>query len=105
MRAAQCVCVALAVFVVTSANANAAPTTCPQHFAGGAAPDVHIPALQTRTYDTCHLSYAAQASGLTKTGIWSLSTSHAIAFGPREALRGSTTSVRTPPYPHGIEPS
>ncbi|ABO60306.1 DNA/RNA non-specific endonuclease (plasmid) [Burkholderia vietnamiensis G4] len=71
MRAAQCVCVALAVFVVTSANANAAPTTCPQHFAGGAAPDVHIPALQTRTYDTCHLSYAAQASGLTKTGIWS----------------------------------
>ncbi|MBR8426162.1 DNA/RNA non-specific endonuclease [Burkholderia cenocepacia] len=58
-------------FIVTSAAAGAAPTACPQHFVGGVAPDVHVPALQTRAYDSCHLSYAAQASGLTKTGIWS----------------------------------
>ncbi|MBN3729512.1 DNA/RNA non-specific endonuclease [Burkholderia sp. Tr-20390] len=61
----------VAVLLAASTAASAAPTTCAQHFVGGSAPDVYVPALQTRAHNTCHEAYASQASGLTKTGIWS----------------------------------
>ncbi|KVV07336.1 DNA/RNA non-specific endonuclease [Burkholderia ubonensis] len=77
--------VLLAALIVASASASAAPTTCPLHFVGGAAPDVLVPALQARAYDSCHQAYAAHASGLTKTGIWS--AEHLTRDGVRAARR------------------
>ena len=60
-----------AILFAIATSVQAAATTCPEHFYGGAAPDVLIAGLRARTYALCHTAYAAETSGVTKTGIWS----------------------------------
>jgi endonuclease G, mitochondrial len=59
---------ALLAFAV---NASAAPTACPNMFAGGQAPDLLSVPLATRSHALCYESYAVLESGVTRTGLWS----------------------------------
>lgn len=58
---------ALAVVV----PAAAAGTSCPQHFADGAAPSIVNPALTQRAKELCFASFAVMHSGLMRTPLWS----------------------------------
>jgi hypothetical protein len=54
---------ALAAAVIASGmlaivRADAAPSACPQHFAGGESPDLTNPRLSANTYGLCYTGYA-----------------------------------------------
>jgi endonuclease G len=63
--------VLIASGLLVSIGAEAAPTACPQHFAGGESPDLTNPRLSANTYGLCYTGYAVLFSGLTRTLLWS----------------------------------
>lgn len=61
----------LALFASLAASpALAAPTGCPEHFAGGEAPDLINRKLDTRTREVCYSGYALKHSGVTRTPLY-----------------------------------
>ena len=48
-----------------------AATECPEHFAGGVAPTVTNPKLQTRTQEVCFEAFAVLHSGISRTPLYS----------------------------------
>jgi endonuclease G, mitochondrial len=58
-----------AVFAVTTAYAQ--PTTCPAHFANGAAPTITSQKLAAKTTPLCFEAYAVMHSGVSHTPLWS----------------------------------
>ena len=70
---------------------RAAPSPCPEHFAGGHAPDLVNPKLAARARDLCFVGFAVEHSGLTRTPLWSaerltrdgVKAAHAL---PREGM-------------------
>ena len=63
--------VGLALSACLAAPAGAAPTECPDKFAGGAAPDVVNPKLLQRTQSLCFSAFAVLHSGAVRTSLWS----------------------------------
>jgi endonuclease G len=49
----------------------AQPTSCPEHFAGGEAPEITNPKLSAQTAILCFEGYAAMHSGVSRTPLWS----------------------------------
>jgi endonuclease G len=76
--------IALLAFAV---NASAAPTACPNMFAGGEAPDLLSVPLATRSHALCYESYAVLESGVTRTGLWSAEhlTRESVALAEEQA--------------------
>lgn len=56
--------------VITSAIALAAATKCPEHFAGGEAPDLINAKLKVMASEVCYSGYAVMHSGVTRTPIY-----------------------------------
>lgn len=56
---------------ILSAPAFAAPTTCPQFYAGGVAPDINKPAMAKKTREFCYSAFDVMNSGVTLTPLWS----------------------------------
>ncbi len=48
-----------------------AGTACPQHFAGGQAPDVTNPRMQPKTRELCYEGFALLHSGISRTALYS----------------------------------
>ena len=61
----------LSLAACLAAPATAAPTECPDKFAGGAAPDVVNPKLLQRTQPLCFSAFAVLHSGAVRTSLWS----------------------------------
>lgn len=57
--------------VLAAAIAMAAETNCPEHFAGGEAPDLINPKLNIMAREICYSGYALKHSGVTRTPIYS----------------------------------
>ncbi len=49
----------------------AAQTSCPQFYAGGAAPDINKPAMAKKTREFCYSAFDVMNSGVTLTPLWS----------------------------------
>jgi endonuclease G len=60
-----------AALVLLPVGAQSAPTTCPEHFVGGNAPDLANPKLAAKTRAICYSEYAVLHSGVTRTPLWS----------------------------------
>ena len=50
--------------------AVAASSACPEHFPGGAAPELTNPRLAARTREICHAAFAVLHSGITRTPLY-----------------------------------
>ncbi|MBN3744708.1 DNA/RNA non-specific endonuclease [Burkholderia sp. Se-20373] len=59
------------VVALLSGAAGASPTTCPQFFAGGRAPDLQRVDLAERGHQLCFSFYSVAESGVSRTAIWS----------------------------------
>ena len=57
------------MLLVTTANAE--QTSCPEHFAGGQAPDLINQKLAAKTRDICYSGFALKHSGVTRTPLYS----------------------------------
>jgi endonuclease G len=57
--------------LLINANAFAQATSCPEHYAGGDAPEFINQKLAERTRGLCYQGYVAMDSGITKTPLWS----------------------------------
>ena len=53
-----------------SSLALAAPTSCPEHFASGQAPDLINQKLAAKTKDLCYSEFALKHSGVTRTPLY-----------------------------------
>lgn len=62
---------ALLVTLFLARLALAADTNCPEHFAGGKAPDLINPKLNITAREVCYSGYAIKHSGVTRTPIYS----------------------------------
>ncbi len=62
--------VLLAVPIGTPGQARAAPSACPQHFAGGDAPDLVNQRLASRARELCYGGFAVLHSGITRTPLY-----------------------------------
>jgi DNA/RNA endonuclease G, NUC1 len=69
-RTCRAALLALAVIAAIAAPASAAPTGCPEKFAGGEAPDIVNERLLSRAAELCYDEFAVLHSGLTKTPVW-----------------------------------
>jgi len=63
--------VIIAAFFLSSI-AFAAPTTCPEHFASGQAPDLINQKLAAKTEDLCYSGFALKHSGVAKTPLYAV---------------------------------
>lgn len=77
-----------ALVVCGEAPAAAAPTECPDKFAGGIAPQVVNPKLLQRTQPLCFSAFAILHSGAARTALWS--AEHLT----RERLRSARETAR-----------
>ncbi|SDB20675.1 endonuclease G [Belnapia rosea] len=59
----------LAVGILSSTPAGAAPTSCPQHFAAGSAPAIVRSSLSARVRELCFEAFAVLHSGVSRTPI------------------------------------
>ncbi|WP_063801429.1 DNA/RNA non-specific endonuclease [Burkholderia ubonensis] len=59
------------LLALLSGLAEASPTTCPQFFAGGQAPDLQRVDLAERGHQMCFAFYSVAESGVSRTAIWS----------------------------------
>ncbi|MEX3960236.1 DNA/RNA non-specific endonuclease [Trinickia sp. EG282A] len=71
MRLRRANVVGLLFALVVSGAAGASPTTCPQFFAGGQAPDLRRADLAERGHVLCFSFYSVVESGVSRTAIWS----------------------------------
>lgn len=60
-----------AVVLLSATLSFAAVTGCPEHFAGGQAPDLINQKLAVKTREICYSGYAAKHSGITRTPLYS----------------------------------
>ena len=60
-----------ALLVAVGTNAHAASTDCPEHFAGGAAPDLVNAKLNQKARALCFQQFAVLHSGITRTPLYS----------------------------------
>jgi endonuclease G len=68
---ARCITVWVAALLFQGCAAHAAPTPCPEHFAGGQAPDLINPRLAAGTRVLCFTEFAVLHSALTRTPLYS----------------------------------
>lgn len=61
----------IAAFLLSAGIALAADTSCPEHFAGGKAPDIINQKMTAKTREVCYSGYALKHSGITRTPIYS----------------------------------
>ena len=61
----------LCSLLLSTSLAVAEQTSCPEHFAGGQAPDLIDQRLTLETRDVCYSGYAFKHSGLTRTPLYS----------------------------------
>ncbi|HYC04562.1 MAG TPA: DNA/RNA non-specific endonuclease [Azospirillaceae bacterium] len=71
MRGTASVLASALLALLLTRGAAAAPTACPEHFAGGQAPDIVSAPLARDTHALCFLGYANLASGVSRTGLYS----------------------------------
>ena len=68
-------CVALGLILVTTiftaSAVVASQTSCPEHFAGGEAPDFINHQLEFKTRELCYSGYASKHSGVARTSLYS----------------------------------
>ena len=58
-------------FVLSAGIALAADTACPEHFAGGIAPDIVNQKMTVKAREVCYSGYALKHSGITRTPLYS----------------------------------
>lgn len=63
--------IVLLALAILAAHVSAAPTECPQHFAGGEAPELASEKFKPRTVVLCFEGHGSMHSGLTRTPFWS----------------------------------
>lgn len=61
----------LGALIALSGAANAAPSSCPEKFAGGQAPDIVNQALAPKTRELCYSQFAVLHSGISRTPLYS----------------------------------
>ena len=61
----------IAAFLLSTGIALAADTSCPEHFAGGKAPDIINQKMTAKTKDVCYSGFALKHSGVTRTPLYS----------------------------------
>lgn len=61
----------ITAFLLSASIALAADTSCPEHFAGGKAPDIINQKMTAKTRDVCYSGYALKHSGITRTPLYS----------------------------------
>jgi len=79
------VLVAALTGLLLSGTAQTAPTRCPEHFAGGQAPDVLSAPLARDSYPLCFLGYGNLAPSVSRAGLYS--PSHLRAANARGVVR------------------
>ena len=62
--------IAVVALALLPFSALAAPSACPEHFPGGAAPELTNPRLAARTREICHAAFAVLHSGITRTPLY-----------------------------------
>lgn len=62
---------ALILFLALTSTAWAAQTSCPDHYAGGTAPDLINSKLSVKTREVCYTGYGLLHSGVTRTPLYS----------------------------------
>lgn len=62
---------AVIAVILAAVPALAAETSCPEHFAGGEAPDLVNPKLTVMAREVCYSGYAVKHSGVTRTPLYS----------------------------------
>lgn len=62
---------ALLFSAIFSTDSIAQPTSCPEHFAGGEAPEITNEKLAERAQQLCFEAYAVMHSGVSRTPLWS----------------------------------
>jgi endonuclease G len=67
----QWITTALISIMLLVTTANAEKTSCPEHFAGGQAPDLVNQKLAAKTRDICYSGFALKHSGVTRTPLYS----------------------------------
>lgn len=63
----------LSTIIISSllaSSAWAAPTSCPNHYAGGNAPDLVNAKLSAKTREVCYTGYGLLHSGVTRTPLY-----------------------------------
>ena len=63
--------ISVSLLLFAPALAEAAKTSCPEHFFDQQAPDLLNAKLGTSTHELCYSGYAALHSGITRTPLWS----------------------------------
>ncbi|MBP2316801.1 DNA/RNA non-specific endonuclease [Azospirillum soli] len=93
--------VAFGAFALAAAitAAEAAPTECPQHFAGGQAPDLVREALATKARPICYAAYALLHSGVSRTPLWTAEHLTAESITAARALKRKNTFHPDPNLP------
>lgn len=61
----------ITAFLLSASIALAADTACPEHFAGGKAPDIINQKMTAKTREVCYSGYALKHSGITRTPLYS----------------------------------
>lgn len=61
----------ITAFLLSAGIALASDTSCPEHFAGGKAPDIINQKMTAKTREVCYSGYALKHSGITRTPLYS----------------------------------
>lgn len=61
----------IAIAILAASYSHAAQTACPQHYAGGQAPDFINQKLTAKTREVCYSGYGLMHSGITRTPLYS----------------------------------
>ncbi|HYH38162.1 MAG TPA: DNA/RNA non-specific endonuclease [Azospirillum sp.] len=88
-----------AALLAAPAAALAAPTACPQHFAGGDAPDLINQRLAAKTRPLCYGGYAVLHSGVTRTPLYAAQRLTRERIAAADALQRQGTFHADPNLP------
>jgi len=58
------------ILFLSVATADASPTNCPEHFAGGQAPNFINQKLSYKTQEVCYSGFGLMHSGVTRTPLY-----------------------------------
>jgi endonuclease G, mitochondrial len=89
----------IVMLVLSAALADAAQTNCPEHFAGGQAPNFINQKLSYKTQEVCYSGFGLMHSGVTRTPLYSAEHLTREALARAKTMKRSSTFYADPHIP------
>ena len=92
---------ALVASLLAPALALASNSLCPEHYAGGQAPEIRNPKLAVATRELCYGVFGVMHSGVTRTPLWSAENLRADNVASAQGLKRDNAFHAEPRLPRG----